>query len=621
MAGVENLIAEALDHTGELDKAWRYRLAALAHGKDTGDLLRRYQLEAIAAGAAFAQGYSGASLYFQEEAVSAAERLGNPVALAHALVARSRYEVHTELRAGAMADAQRARQVSTLIRSKEARDRALSAALEAQAETMPAAQRIDLLTAALELSQSSRGDSHSLGLLQARARTFRTLGRPQLAARDLEQGIELIETWRSGTMDLDQRITYLRMTREVFEELVTIELTELRDSLTALSFLEQERARALADKLESRLGGPSVNSSLRRAASNGRLDQLAVSLPQATTLVVCAMIERRLMIWVIDRQGLRLSLAEDVTPRLDRAIEILRQGPRSAAESHEFVVASTQVYGALISPILHLAAPSGTLVFDVDDRLQGLPFAALRDPLSGRYLVEDYAISVTPSAGIFVDSQREAASLRLDREARLLAVGDPAFDHDRFPALAILPEARREAEAIASLYAKADCLVGDAATPQAFLRAADRAAVIHFAGHALADRLVPANSRLILAPGASSSAGGVLRAGEVAKLRLGRTRLVVLSACESAGGASRGPEGIESMARAFLAAGVPGVVGGLWAVDDQYSRELLLLFHRRILAGDTPARALRFAQVALLNSCKPACADLFPWAAYQLNGT
>jgi len=619
-AGVENLIAEALDYTGEQDSAWRYRLSALAHGKDTGDLLRRYQLEAIAAGAAFAQGYPGVSLYFQGEAVDAAERLGNPVALAHALVARSRYESHMEIPAGALTDAQRARKVSALIGSKEARDRVLAAAMEAQAEMLPAAQRVALLSDALELSKSSGGDNRSLTLLQARARTFRTLGRPLLAAHDLERGIELIEAWRSSTMDLDQRIAFLQKTREVFDELVTLESEQLHDSTAALSFLEQERARTLADGLESRLGGPATSSRGRRATSTRRLEEVASSLPQDTTLVVCTIIERRILIWAIDRRGLRLAFGEDVTPQLDHAIEILRQGPHSTAQNQDFATASAQVYGALISPFRDLTVPGGNLVFDVDDRLQSLPFSALRDPRSGRYLVQDYAISVTPAAGILVDAQRAAASLPLGRRAQLLAVGDPAFDRSRVPALGALPEARREAEAISSLYPRADCLVGAAATPEAFLRAATHATVIHFAGHALADHVVPANSRLILAPGADPSAGGVLYAGDVAALRLVRTRLVFLSACESAAGTSRGPEGIESMARAFLAAGVPGVVGGLWAVDDQASKDLLILFHRRLLAGESPARALRYAQVATLNGCKPSCADLFAWAAYQLTG-
>ena len=307
-------------------------------------------------------------------------------------------------------------------------------------------------------------------------------------------------------------------------------------------------------------------------------------------------------------------------PQLDRAIESLRQGPHFAAKNEDFAAASKQVYSALISPIRHLAFPGGMLVFDGDDRLQSLPFSALRDPQSGRYLVEDYAISVTPAAGILVEVERKAASLPLGRGARLMAVGDPAFARDRLPTLAALPEASREAEAISSLYPGSDCLVGAAATPEAFLRAASHATIIHFAGHALVDRLVPANSRLILAPGADSSPGSVLHAGDLAALRLVRTRLVVLSACESAAGDSRGPEGVESLARSFLAAGVPGVVGGLWAVDDQFSRDLLLLFHRRVLTGESPARALRFAQVAMLKVCKSACADSFAWAAYQLMG-
>ena len=96
---------------------------------------------------------------------------------------------------------------------------------------------------------------------------------------------------------------------------------------------------------------------------------------------------------------------------------------------------------------------------------------------------------------------------------------------------------------------------------------------------------------------------------------LRRTRLVVLAACTTAGGAIRRGEGILSLARPFLAAGVPSVVATLWDIDDHASVAFFADFHARLAAGGQPARALRAAQLSAIATTLPSV-----WAAPILVG-
>ena len=123
----------------------------------------------------------------------------------------------------------------------------------------------------------------------------------------------------------------------------------------------------------------------------------------------------------------------------------------------------------------------------------------------------------------------------------------------------------------------------------------------------------PARSRLLLAADAGDSGALYLRDLPWRDLR---AALVVLAACRSAAGTVSRTEGALSLSRPFLAAGVPNVVGSLWDVDDEVSRTFFVAFHRSLLAGADPARALQSAQLLLLHSGDPTLAHPSTWAGF-----
>ena len=95
---------------------------------------------------------------------------------------------------------------------------------------------------------------------------------------------------------------------------------------------------------------------------------------------------------------------------------------------------------------------------------------------------------------------------------------------------------------------------------------------------------------------------GVLTALEVLSLRLSGTQLVVLSACETGVGEIHAGEGVYGLRRAFQEAGVKSVVNSLWPVSDEGTRRLMTTFYQNIYKGMPPRKALKAAQLSLLQS-------------------
>lgn len=225
-----------------------------------------------------------------------------------------------------------------------------------------------------------------------------------------------------------------------------------------------------------------------------------------------------------------------------------------------------------------------------------------------------------------------------------LVIADPAFRKGPptallapEPSFVELPGAYEEGVAVAALLGT-QCYTGHEATDM-LVRQARSPRVLHLATHgfALPDRrpggiswvgneglrgfalLANANdpdlrAGLALAGAVDWAAhgeklpgpgDGLLLAADVAKLNLSGTALVVLSACETGVGQVAAGDATWSLARAFRRAGARVVVMSLWRVPDQSTRLLMEDFYRRFLDGDSPAHALRHAQLAVMSAGAP----------------
>jgi CHAT domain-containing protein len=73
---------------------------------------------------------------------------------------------------------------------------------------------------------------------------------------------------------------------------------------------------------------------------------------------------------------------------------------------------------------------------------------------------------------------------------------------------------------------------------------------------------------------------------------------------------------LAGLSAALIGAGAEGVVGSLWRVDDQHTRELMIAFHRAYRASGDPAAALHAAQLALLRSPDASLRSPAAWAGF-----
>lgn len=240
-----------------------------------------------------------------------------------------------------------------------------------------------------------------------------------------------------------------------------------------------------------------------------------------------------------------------------------------------------------------------------------LPFAALSDATTERYLIEDYTMRVLPSAA--------ALPLMAGRSPEETGLG-AASAFAPFPKE--LPASRAELKAV-RVDGRVERYTGSRATEQALRGALMDAAVVHVATHGVMNAMNPMFSRLELARnnGGDPENDGRLEVHELLGLSIA-TRLVFLSGCETGVGAAHTTafaqgEDYTTLAQAFLNAGAGAVIATLWPVQDAGAAAFAGHFYTG-LAGSVPAHALAQAQRAMLADER--FGSPYYWASYQLAG-
>lgn len=108
---------------------------------------------------------------------------------------------------------------------------------------------------------------------------------------------------------------------------------------------------------------------------------------------------------------------------------------------------------------------------------------------------------------------------------------------------------------------------------------------------------------------------GILTAYEVSDMYLPNTKLVVLSACETALGDIEGSEGVYGLQRAFKMAGVQNIVMSLWEVPDKETSEFMQVFYKKLFDKQSVSDAFFNTQTFMKNKYRN---EPYKWAAWIL---
>ncbi len=178
----------------------------------------------------------------------------------------------------------------------------------------------------------------------------------------------------------------------------------------------------------------------------------------------------------------------------------------------------------------------------------------------------------------------------------------------QFPALRAVTD---EQQGIARRIRGGSWLIDTQATCGAFEAALDQSAVVHLSSHASSGRDPGSIPRIELA----DSPFYMFRLMEMQHHPI----LVFLSACRTGDGRVVAGEGVQSMARAFTAAGTNGVITGWWNVHDEVAAQLVGRFYAQLGPDVAVPDALAAAKRSWLTDPAVPYLEKLPWYWAALN--
>jgi CHAT domain-containing protein len=446
------------------------------------------------------------------------------------------------------------------------------------------------------------------------------------AQKELDLTLGLLDQFRSKIADDTNRNSFFDSEQGIYDVGINFEYSRMNDPRRAFEYAEAGRARSLLEMI-NRAGGPpdrDYERELQRPETGLTLSEIQERLPEGTQILQYAALDDLVVMWVVSKTNLATAKAAVPLEELRNRVEHYRQEiMRQPGHDGDPLQDALALYDVLIKPVEPFLDPKKYICIVPDKVLNYVPFNALVSPASGKYLIDDYLIGFSPSSTVFIKCCEISRAKEFARDERLLSVSNPRFDRSAFPGLRDLPAADREASEISALYGGSRYLSGAAALKTSIKAELPKSDVAQFATHYVPDEMTPMRSKLLLAKGQGSSeeGDGCLEAGEIYGMNLPRTRLVVLSACQTGIERSYRGEGAIGIARPFIAARVPLVVASLWPIDSDSAVELMIEFQRqRKVNGISSAEALRAAERRMLSNPDRRYQAPYYWGSFIITG-
>jgi CHAT domain-containing protein/Tfp pilus assembly protein PilF len=245
-----------------------------------------------------------------------------------------------------------------------------------------------------------------------------------------------------------------------------------------------------------------------------------------------------------------------------------------------------RLYDQLLGPISEHLEDFKELKIIPHGFLHHLPFGALFNSRSQRYLIEDFTLSQSPSASV-LRSCFEKNSLRKDR-CLVMGIKDER-----------LPYAEEEVQRVSRKFQsdRRKIFFGNRVTLKNLQTHFGNEPIFHFVGHAVFRTDKPFESYLQLPRHKRLTASDLFSLS----LRSDISSLVTLSACETGMSEVTGGDELIGLTRGFMYAGAPSLLVSLWRVADESTAILMDQFYSHYKRGLDKASSLRLAQLDLLK--------------------
>jgi len=293
---------------------------------------------------------------------------------------------------------------------------------------------------------------------------------------------------------------------------------------------------------------------------------------------------------------------------------------------NEFKYHSNSLWKTLIEPTNSIIKNKRLIV--VPDGILGyLPFDLLIDrnikidSINYRdlpYLIKTNAISYSYSTTLkyntYFNSDRHKPKNNILAFAPMYVTNSPNNKDNLSP----LPFAKKEAVSIVDTQG-GSVFYDDNATKTNFLKYAASSNILHLAMHTIINDSLPMQSKLVFYHNENDSSSNYMFTHEIYSLNLNAS-MVVLSACNSGTGDFKKGEGIMSLARGFVYAGIPSIVMTLWKVQDASGSAIMNNYYKQLSQGKTKDVALQNAKLAVLKTANMVNSHPFFWSAYIVSG-
>ncbi len=476
---------------------------------------------------------------------------------------------------------------------------------------------------ALVLAQESNAPEIAYRVQRLLGRALKEQGNIQSARSAYRLAARTLQSFRSDLVGTNQDLQYdFRDSVEpVYREAVEVLLPAPGEPPNQRDL---EEARQFIESLQL----AELDNFLREACVQGQkvaIDQV-VDRDNPNTAVIYPIILPQQRLGVIAKipgqKALRYQAFDNL--EVEATLRQFQSNLRIYGETSQLKTPAQTIYRWLIAPFQTELEQSqvDTLVFVPDGAFRNVPMAALFDDRNGKYLIQEYAIAISPGLQLF--DPKFLAQIRLN----VLAAGKSDFSDPKLNEK--LPETNR------GLFSNLD----EVATELKILEEKVQAQILYesnFTSQTLTTNIIanPFNIVHIATHGVFGyrkdqtyivADDGPINVDQLSEILRSRDRtggtsieLLVLSACQTAEGDNRVTLGLSGIA---VRAGARSAIGSLWSVNDKSTSIMMDKLYTGLVNAQTTkitkAKALQAAQLSLLGD--PNYEQPLFWAPFILVG-